>query len=402
MTPTSLADLCAIFDRDANVRAFYMVVRKGESSLEEIAYRMRYGGAQGTQYFDSFADHPRILVLIPNDPQGRKSSAAGAPQITATTYDYLRGIYTGINDYTPRTQDGLYVGCLIKTAALSLVQAGRFDDAVAAARDEWTSLPGAAENNARWTLAKARELYLEYGGTFAGNVQRDTIPADAVAKPKPRSPTMGALIALLPTVFQLFAGRAAAATQRISGAPADIAAQFVSEMGNKLVDLSGVKVTDDASALKAVAAVVDDPAKMEALQQHAIDYLEKLGPFIDKIAAYEKAEWEASEASIKAAADRNDRAKDVPLNQDRAFILAVAIISLVSFVVLSVLWKDAIVSVFGVKDIGGFSTDMQSFVIGAIVGGALTAVISYFLGSNKQSAVKDAAIETLLRATKGA
>ena len=42
-----------------------------------------------------------------------------------------------------------------------------------------------------------------------------------------------------------------------------------------------------------------------------------------------------------------------------------------------------------------FSSDMQSFVIGAIVGGALTAVISYFFGSSRGSAAKDIVIGEL-------
>lgn len=236
---------------------------------------------------------------------------------------------------------------------------------------------------------------------------------EPIAKPKPiphikEQPMGGLVAAFLPSIFELFAGRASAAVQKLSNAPKEVADKFIAESAGKLVDLSGVQVTDNASALKAVAAVVDDPAKMAALEQHAIDYLEKVAPFLDKIAAYEKAEWDASEASVKAAADRNQEAKDVPLKQDRAFILAAAIIALVAFVVTSVLWKDALLYWLLPKDVierldtVGFSTDMQSFVIGAIVGGALTAVISYFLGSNKQSAAKDAAIETLSRATKGA
>ncbi len=225
-------------------------------------------------------------------------------------------------------------------------------------------------------------------------------PASAPA-PQPEAP-MGFVAALLPTILELFSGRAAAAAQKISGAPPDVASKFIEDMSRKVIDLSGQQVTDQASALKAVSAVVNDSAKMQELQDHALDYLEKVAPFLDKIATYEQAEWTASEASVKAAAARNAESKDIPLTQDRAFLVSVFILVMVAMVVLSVLWKDAIVSWLGLKDITGFSTDMQSFVIGAIVGSALTAVIAYFLGSTKQSAAKDAAIETLSRATKGA
>jgi hypothetical protein len=39
---------------------------------------------------------------------------------------------------------------------------------------------------------------------------------------------------------------------------------------------------------------------------------------------------------------------------------------------------------------------MQSFTIGAIVGGALTAIIGYFLGSTRNSAVKDTTLATMV------
>ncbi len=56
---------------------------------------------------------------------------------------------------------------------------------------------------------------------------------------------------------------------------------------------------------------------------------------------------------------------------------------LVFVVVLAVLFK------------GGFSPDMQAFVIGAIVGGGLTAVLSFYFGSSRNSAAKDAMISQL-------
>lgn len=226
------------------------------------------------------------------------------------------------------------------------------------------------------------------------------------APPPPQPPkedrTMGAafISAFLPTIFELFSGRAAAAVQKISGAPQETSAAFVKSMAKKVEDLSGIEVTDNATAFKAAAAVVDDPTKLQELQDHALDYLEKVAPFLDKLAGYEQAEWNASEASVKAAAARNVESKDIPLFQDRAFIVSAFILLMVAMVVFSVLWKDAIVAKLGLKDIGGFSTDMQSFVIGAIVGSALTAVIAYFLGTNRQSAAKDATIQTLSRATR--
>jgi muramidase (phage lysozyme) len=394
----------------ANVRAFWDVIRKTESSVDDSAYTMVNFAAPDdpargvkAHHFSSFARHPY---------EGLKTTqggfAAGAGQFIPTTWAGLVRQYS-FTDFSPASQDMGYVGLLIGRGALADIVAGRFEQAVAKLRPEWTSLPGASESRPDWTMEKAKAFFVQRGGALAdASAPIPDKPTDTLTVPQSTTPEGSAMpafvAAFLPAVFQLFAGRAAEVVQRFSKAPADVAASFVSEMGQKLTDLSGLAVTDDASALRAVAAVVDDPAKMAALQDHAIDYLAKVSPFLDKIAAFEQAEWTASETAINNAAARNRATQGLPLETDRAFLVSTAILAMVGFVVVSVLWKDmllywilpqAVVDRIGVV---GFSTDMQSFVIGAIVGGALTAVIAYFLGSNKQSAAKDAAIQTLTSA----
>lgn len=345
MKPSSLDDLLAIYEGDANVRAFYMVVRKGESSLEPIAYRMRFGGAGGTQYFDNFADHPRVLVEIPWDTHvpKRKSSAAGAPQITATTYDYLRGLYTGVNDYTPRTQDGLYVGCLIKTGALELVRAGRFDEAVAAARDEWTSLPGAAENNPKWTLAKARELYLQHGGALSAQPVpvRDPPPTATPQTPavagqpfQRQGARMGTTIALpllaqlIPQVLGLFSTRAQATIAEKTGADPKVAADFMQAMIAQVGHAVGVPVVDNASATQAVAALTAAPPETQAqmakaLEAQALATVDAILKAGDKMSAWDQAKWDAETKGRDAATDRAIRAAKAGL-WDPQFLLVLA------------------------------------------------------------------------------
>ncbi len=385
-----------------NLSAFLSMLAQCEvGTTGPDGYHVLYGGGR----FDSFDDHPRTAITA----GGYTSTAAGRYQILKGTWDdFVKA--EGPHRFDEDGQNLCARWLIARRGATADVEGGRLRAAISKCGKEWASLPGSPYGQPVRTLDYCERVFAANGGVqIDGNTvyQQPVQPVPIETRPIRPKPievkNMGAVLAaLIPTVLQLFSGRAAAAVQKVSGAPPDIASQFISDMGNKLVGLSGVAVTDDASALKAVAAVVDDPAKMQALQDHAIEYLDKVGPFLDKLAALEQAEWAAGEASMKAASDRNAASKDTPLKQDRAFILAAAIIALVAFVVLSVLWKDAIAAVFGLKDIIGFSTDMQSFVIGAIVGGALTAVISYFLGSNKQSAVKDAAIETLSRATKGA
>ncbi len=141
---------------DTNVAAFLQLIRFGESGNTASAYAILYGGSK----FSDFSQHPGIFFTLPD---GRRTSAAGAYQITQTTWNSLRRQYD-LPDFSPTTQDFAAV-CLIKRrGALGDVEAGRFDTAIRKCRQEWTSLPGAAE--ARYSLDKAHQLLVSYGGTF--------------------------------------------------------------------------------------------------------------------------------------------------------------------------------------------------------------------------------------------
>jgi muramidase (phage lysozyme) len=183
-----------------NVRAFYMVVRKGESSLDDKAYTMVNGRAPLTD----FSRHP--FAGLKTTQGGR---AAGAPQFIPSTWGELADKY-GFTSFTPEEQDLGYVGCLLKRDALADVVAGNFDQALRKCRPEWTSLPGASESQAGWDLDKARALYAQYGGTF-GTAQTQSEPQSQPPKEeKSMAPLMllsafaPILQGLLPQVAALF------------------------------------------------------------------------------------------------------------------------------------------------------------------------------------------------------
>lgn len=140
---------------DPNVRAFLMLIRYGESSTSNNAYAMLYGGGS----FSGFADHPRQYFTVPD---GRRTSAAGAYQITATTWDSIRPS-AGLADFSPASQDLAAVALIKRRGALADVIAGRFESAIAKCRNEWTSLPGAMES--RYSLATAFNVLAQYGAT---------------------------------------------------------------------------------------------------------------------------------------------------------------------------------------------------------------------------------------------
>lgn len=150
-------------DRDLvnhpNVRAFLRVIRQGESSQDDaVAYRMIVGRI-GPQ-FSSFADHPRVFGT-------RTSTAAGAYQITKTTWDWVRP-KMGLKDFSPASQDMAALGLIAYRGALLDVLAGNLDEAIPKLVDEWTSLPGAKENNkAAGGMENAKRLFISFGGSGA-------------------------------------------------------------------------------------------------------------------------------------------------------------------------------------------------------------------------------------------
>lgn len=144
---------------DPNVRAFLALIRHGESSNSDSAYTVLYGGG----HFSDMSQHPKQFFTTRD---GRRTSAAGAYQITWTTWSWLQTLYS-IPDFSPASQDFAAV-CLIKRrGALADVIAGRFDRAITKCQNEWTSLPGAMESG--YSLDKAHQILVAWGATFEGD-----------------------------------------------------------------------------------------------------------------------------------------------------------------------------------------------------------------------------------------
>lgn len=128
-------------------------------------YNVRFGGST----FDSYADHPR--------PRGR-SSASGRYQILASTFDDVKDD-VGVTDFTPQSQDRIAVYLIDRRNALEEVEAGDIDAAIALLENEWTSLPGAAEE--RKTLAEFREYYEQRLALYQPGGQEAQAATDSVA-----------------------------------------------------------------------------------------------------------------------------------------------------------------------------------------------------------------------------
>lgn len=151
MAKVSASDL-----NNTNVRAMLAVIRRGEGTSDANGYRRIFGG----QLFESYADHPRIVV----NKSGYKSSAAGAYQALASTWDETKRIMK-LLDFSPTSQDMFALGRIAARGALADVKAGRFADAVRKVAKEWASLPGSPYGQPTISMETARGVFVAAGGS---------------------------------------------------------------------------------------------------------------------------------------------------------------------------------------------------------------------------------------------
>ena len=113
--------------------------------------------------FSNYADHPRRLITI---SPALKSTAAGRYQLLQRYFDvYKRQL--GLKDFSPASQDAIALQQIRERKALPLIDAGKFDAAVAQVRNIWASLPGAGYGQNEHSIEHLRAAYVAAGGVIA-------------------------------------------------------------------------------------------------------------------------------------------------------------------------------------------------------------------------------------------
>lgn len=155
----------------ANIAAFLATIRYAEGTQSEEGYRALFGWRPGSygRTFDSFADHPRILFPYTNlAGQTIQTSAAGAYQITRTTYDKLQEKYPELQGrgFSAQAQDDMALLLIAERGALGDVQAGRLDSAINKVRGVWASLPGSNVNQPTRSYTALAQVFEQNGGVL--------------------------------------------------------------------------------------------------------------------------------------------------------------------------------------------------------------------------------------------
>lgn len=410
--------------RHTNVRAIMAVIREGESAQTDDAYRWLFGSTKSKPRLAAdLHDHPRERTYEKYDGQFIRNgkldytTAAGAYQITETTWDTVIQPALALPDFSPASQDLAAAFLLHHRKALPLLLEGRVREAIARLTPEWASLPGAAHGD-QPTLAMERALrvYAAHGGTFApaeapaeaptsgqdgpGLGERDVAqasPAPAEA-PGPTFPTewdlnqhpqetptmpipavisalLPALIEQAPQLIRIF-GSGGATSERNAKA-----AERVAEIART--------VTDQPTTEGAVNALQNSPDVAAAYRERIHLSMTELMGVAERLeaaerAAHDRAEESRDRAASRAAGEEWDMAKWLVLGAFAMigilllFVCGIAIVQAVKGDIKAEVWAQ-------VAGLIGFAT------------GVGTTIFAYRFGTSKSSANKDFIIENISR-----
>lgn len=351
-----------------NVQAFLRMLRLGEGTIGDRGYRVLFGGG----YFEDFADHPRQAITRSLGGKPITSTAAGAYQFLARTWDGLVKQW-GFADFTPKNQDLGAVALILGRKALDDVRAGRFESAVAKCNREWASLPGSPYGQPVVTMARARQEYETAGGLYTDPwLIDDATPAaataaavaDPVAEPTTFTPipnaedstmtpfiaaALPALIDLVPKLGGLFASGSETSQRNVA------AAQIVVDAAKQAIGARNEQ--------ELLETIKTDPAAAQQVRQA----IEANWYKIDEVGG-----------GIQAARAANAQAAQpgaAPAWRQPAFLVTLLLLPLVYLVTWQVL----------TGPVDAFSSEVKSMVVAAIISGVLGALTGYWLGTSFSS-----------------
>jgi muramidase (phage lysozyme) len=374
---------------NANVKAMGRVVREGETDQTDRAYYR----VNGRPDLTDLSKHPYDGITTTNGAR-----ASGAYQHLGTTWAGIRKRYPDdLRGFTPPEQDFAFVVGLADRGALGDVIAGRFEDAVAKLEQEWTSLPGANENNPRYTMSAARQVFIRYGGTLATAAEQAPAPIEdrgtiyepastddgRIFNPEQDAPKMAPIVLPLLSIAAQYLPSIAKIISDggVKGRKIEEAAPILADVLTKTVGAINLQ--------EAVEKVADDKTVAQAADNAIVQYVATLTEVGGGIAEARK--WSTDVQNAPGSVLRNP-----------ALLVTIPLLLMVIFVVTIVLagrgfstFFLTLVAALGaervtLETIGlvaasfSFSADMQNVVITAVISGVLGSITGFFYGLSLQ------------------
>lgn len=120
------------------MRAFLDVIAYAEGTYGPDGYRMHFAG----DLFNSFDDHPRIIICASRNGRNISGSAAGRYQFLERTWDDLAQAINA-RDFSPRNQDKAALEVIRTKGALGDILNNNPEKAIIKLNRMWASFPGA-------------------------------------------------------------------------------------------------------------------------------------------------------------------------------------------------------------------------------------------------------------------
>lgn len=372
-----------------NVQAFLRSpIREGESSQDTTAYWWLYGSTKAApKLADSLGDHPRVKTYETYDGQFIKNgkldftTAAGAYQITATTWDTVVQPALHLPDFTPESQDMAAVYLLKHRRALDDVMAGRFGAACGKLQQEWASMPGASfGDQPTQQMARVLALYKQYGGALEPQGATNAPAPAPTPQPAPAAPPGASIPAgdagdapenSMPPFI------AAGLSALIQHAPALIRVFGDSPQAEKNAKAAEVvagiaqQVTGQPTVEGAIQVLDTNPTTAAAYREAVHQSMpELLGLLVQAT--------EVDEKTRATALDRNLQLGQATGGRWLWLLGAVVILVLVMSYAITV----GVLFLPRSPEQGGFSLDTKALLIGQIVILGFATVLAWLFGSN--------------------
>jgi muramidase (phage lysozyme) len=274
-----------------NLSAFLAVLRACEGTAGPYGYRTLFGGAM----FDGYDDHPRISVTA----SGYTSTAAGAYQILAGSWDDYRAKTSAGKSFDPAAQDAYAVWAIRdKRKALADVEAGRLEEAIAKCNKEWASLPGSPYGQPTRTMDYCRRVYRDAGGMPEGvGTHKPPVDKPTVDAARQKANMDPLTLSLVGSLISMFAPKLGVQVGKVISSPEG------QPLLNTILSIAKTE-TGQASDKAALVMAAESPAVVAKIESAADDWLDKMAPALDRIAALEAADFAATEKSKDAAQAR--------------------------------------------------------------------------------------------------
>lgn len=304
MTSAELRAVCAEAWAHPNMRAFSMVVRRGEGTLGPNGYRTMFTG----KLFSSMADHPRQVNKAMLGGRELASTAAGAYQFLARTWDACAKAL-GLEDFGEESQNLAFVYLVRGRKALDAVLAGRIIEAINLCRNEWASLPGSPYGQPTQKMADAVAFFAASGGqegpggdesstaapgyqeaavaapeaVLVGQERSSSAPQEPPATKPAEGGRMAPLIAGLATsLIEIFSPMVKDKITRELAKSTKASPQVAEQVSAAIVDTAKA-VTGLEDPIAAVAAVKSDPGLVQRVEVVALEHFERMLPLVERL-----------------------------------------------------------------------------------------------------------------------